>query len=896
MAGSTPFPSRRTSQQVDTEFVTGLTDPAANVGLMSPGEKPQAYVPLQEGGASGSAGDGGEEGAGIVSPDPHSSDPSKRLEPVPESSAVTSSRVSRLERSQTAVRRALSDGANRDEREAKRRATNVTLNTESINVLAAEINENTHPLVLAAHWAREDVKNAHHFEADHGTWDGRWSLPSRMVVETQEMLGIPWPSGGAFEVNTTAAKSKGMSWNEMTDEVKDKFRDAAQDQWGKWVENQAIEVLGPAESKAILQELYRKNEENKVLKPRFVLTDKNSSLRTEDNPLPLKANARIVVPGFKDLANLRGELRKDAPTGSRLGQHVLFAVGAANPHWRLLGADVRAAFLKGDPYVTRELYLTSTDPKKGPTIPIPEGCLARVLKGVFGLADAPREWYLRLAREMDIEGWSKSALDGALWIMWSNDKSSPIGMVIAHVDDLLFMGDDVAEQSLMRLGQKLGFGSIEKEDFTWCGKRIEKTKEGEIKISMKPYHQQLQPVQVSRERRKDPSAALNPGEVRRLKGILGSLQWLVAQLRFDLAFQVSSLQSETPTVGALLRANKCLVEAKRDWDFELVFRNIDYKVGGIMVVSDAALGNVNAAGDSNVPPYEKVHSQSCYAVMLCDKDMMDGHWGKFNLLDFRSHRIARVCRSSYSAETLGAEEGLDAAELARGFLAGVLGVDVTAKDAWFKVTKVPLVGVTDAKDCYDRLTSDTGFGTQKSLSFTLASLRQQLRRPNTGFRWTATMNMWVDSGTKLMDNSAMRKVLRTGEWSIEFNTEFTKQTSKGKKASDVVQLLPGRSLEVRDEQLMEHVRYVAESPGWHFRDGVGIHVAQGAKSYRSPAPRFAIRDFPFRSTLAEYRFKESLVWRILEENQDLRDLANLQAQMDSRCRRLVTFFRSSSGH
>ena len=39
------------------------------------------------------------------------------------------------------------------------------------------------------------------------------------------------------------------------------------------------------------------------------------------------------------------------------------------------------------------------------------------------------------------------------------------------------------------------------------------------------------------------------------------------------------------------------------------------------------------------------------------------------------------------------------------------------------MTKVHLVGVTDAKDCHDRLTSDTGFGTQsqKSLSFTLAT-------------------------------------------------------------------------------------------------------------------------------------------------------------------------------
>jgi len=50
-----------------------------------------------------------------------------------------------------------------------------------------------------------------------------------------------------------------------------------------------------------------------------VLTDKNSSLQTPERDLPLKANARLVVPGFKDLAHLKGELRKDAPTGNCLG-------------------------------------------------------------------------------------------------------------------------------------------------------------------------------------------------------------------------------------------------------------------------------------------------------------------------------------------------------------------------------------------------------------------------------------------------------------------------------------------------------------------------------------------------------------------------------------------------
>ena len=122
---------------------------------------------------------------------------------------------------------------------------------------------------------------------------------------------------------------------------------------------------------------------------------------------------------------------------------------------------------------------------------------------------------------------------------------------------------------------------------------------------MVPYHQSLKPVVVGRERRKDPSALLTPGEIKKLKGILGSLQWLVAQLRFDISFQVSSLQSETPTVGTLLRANKCLV---KDYDYEMTFRGVDFAHGGILWAS----------------------------------------WAPSTLWtsDFRSHRIPRVCRSS----------------------------------------------------------------------------------------------------------------------------------------------------------------------------------------------------------------------------------------------------------
>ena len=226
-----------------------------------------------------------------------------------------------------------------------------------------------------------------------------------------------------------------------------------------------MEVMSLSESKAVLKELQRKDEMSRVLRPRYVLTDKNASHRTESCPLPLKAAARIVVPGYRDLENLRGELRRDAPTGSRLAQHVLFCIAAAHPLWFLRAADVRAAFLKGDPYVRRTFFMVGTDGSKGPTISIPQGCLARVLKGVFGLADAPREWWLRLDREMKLLGWERSALDGALWFLRKPDaaegESGLHGVIVGHVDDLLFAGDATALSSLEKLGETLGFGSIE---------------------------------------------------------------------------------------------------------------------------------------------------------------------------------------------------------------------------------------------------------------------------------------------------------------------------------------------------------------------------------------------------------------------------------------------------
>jgi hypothetical protein len=79
----------------------------------------------------------------------------------------------------------------------------------------------------------------------------------------------------------------------------------------------------------------------------------------------------------------------------------------------------------------------------------------------------------------------------------------------------------------------------------------------------------------------------------------------------------------------------------------------------------------------------------------------------------------------------------------------------------------------------------------------------------------------------------------------------------------------------QDQLLMEHVQRLSESAGWHFVEGVGIHVAHQAGSFRSPVPRFAVRDFPYRTTIGEFKRAQNLsTWRILEQRVNLLELAN----------------------
>ena len=124
---------------------------------------------------------------------------------------------------------------------------------------------------------------------DHGSWHGRWHLPSQSEWETRSKLGLSWPIGSddvedSHEACAVQAARKEYFWKSMTDEQK-KFKEAATQAWSVWAENDALQILSDEEAARVRQKLKQNREsDSKILTPRYVFTDKHEALRTPTNP------------------------------------------------------------------------------------------------------------------------------------------------------------------------------------------------------------------------------------------------------------------------------------------------------------------------------------------------------------------------------------------------------------------------------------------------------------------------------------------------------------------------------------------------------------------------------------------------------------------------------------
>ena len=136
----------------------------------------------------------------------------------------------------------------------------------------------------------------------------------------------------------------------------------------------------------------------------------------------------MVARGFEERL---ADKKIDSPTCSRQGLRLVLTI-ASSMDWEINSMDISAAFLQGNKLERPVFIQPPPELRKGGTIWKLKRCL-------YGLNDAPREWYNRLSMELKKLGGMISIYDKSMFI-WHSKQGDLEGVITIHVDDFEYCG------------------------------------------------------------------------------------------------------------------------------------------------------------------------------------------------------------------------------------------------------------------------------------------------------------------------------------------------------------------------------------------------------------------------------------------------------------------------
>ena len=186
--------------------------------------------------------------------------------------------------------------------------------------------------------------------------------------------------------------------------------------------------------------------------------------------------------------------------------------------------------------------------------------IVEALKGIFGLGESPRLWYLRFRNVLKTITFQESKLVLCLFFCFKD--SQLIALITVHVDDALMGGSKEAEEIWHMLKQQLKFGSWEslKQGAKFLGRRMKQSDDcSTIDVDMNEYSSATHemPIPVSGDDAAE--TPLDDKAMAQFRATVGQLGWL--------AFAVSKLQqSLTIASQATIRdLNQTVRRARQGW-------------------------------------------------------------------------------------------------------------------------------------------------------------------------------------------------------------------------------------------------------------------------------------------------------------------------------------------
>jgi len=608
------------------------------------------------------------------------------------------------------------------------------------------------------------------------------------------------------------ALDKEMGWSEVPESDRPTFQKAMADHWAEWLKFEAVRPLSMKET----EEVRRTARRDRILRSRFALRDKNASARSTVNPLPLKAKARLVIAGQDCPDAQAGLLKTDAPTVQRTAVLILLQI-AASLHWlpSLVVGDISSAFLQGRAReVGDPIYM---EQPRGYQLPGTEtgACLIRILKGVFGLPDAPRAWWVELSRTLREEfEFVPTQLDQAFFAWRPEGKLRML--LVVHVDDVMIVhdGSPQAKAHLARFETRYPFGDWQegiKGPVTYTGKTIEIRRQGDDYEAF--VHQEdfalgrLEPMVVEKRGRTLDDVG-TAHEAAEFKSMCGSLCWLAGLSRPDIAQETNMLQKRqaAPRLRDCVRAVELIRKVQDTAKTGIRIRPIS----GRMVVAcwhDSGLYNsYDEAGvttDEELTRLEKgaVRSQHGALIGIVSEGALDTAAPvDVSIVDWLSHASRRVVRSTFAAETGGALEGLGRAMYVRAMMADVLNGPEKHAHEWAEVD-MPLRLITDCKSLYDHVCRECALCDDRHTALYLSALREEVSagpqrdRGRAGMLWVPSRHQLADALTKGGLGDLLRTIMTRGTCYLhELSAqELKRQSDQEKMETSVNQTLNIRS-------------------------------------------------------------------------------------------------------
>ena len=362
------------------------------------------------------------------------------------------------------------------------------------------------------------------------------------------------------------------------------------------------------------------------------------------------------------------------------------------------------------------------------------GAIYELLSGVYGLAQAPRMWFAEFRRRLVEMKFRPHSLDPCLFLHFVDGVC--ICLVGVHVDDVLIAIEKSlrGENLRQKIYEKFEWGSEwSKDDFIFCGRRICLDREKQvIRLSQEHYVHDLQLINLRGYLDEEPLQKY-PALVTEFRSGIGSLQWLAGMSRPDVCADTSLLQRPIPelTIRDLRDVHATLRYVRATAAACVVIKKVDLSRALLVPYGDASWANAPGA-----------RSQAGMILCLCDKDVLDQE-GSGSILDWKSTRLKRVCRSTLAAEAASCDVAVDHAMFYSYLLSELLDEEFIATLGVCGM--IEIAPTTDCRSLFDAVRRLATSFQEKRVQIDVTSIRESSSK---SIRWVPTTVQRADGLTK----------------------------------------------------------------------------------------------------------------------------------------------------